>query len=215
MKIIAHRGARGLAPENTVASLQKALEYKVDMVEFDVRVTKDAVPVLHHGQRLVDASGNSLNLANYDYEELKDHKPDLMTLEEALKNFAGKVPLYIEVKGGESAEPIARVIKTYRHNKLFIGSKNQRTLRKMHKLLPDVPKIVIETWSGIRAVQRARQVDTKILSMYRRVLWFGFIHAMKRRGYELYAYTLNDPKKARRWEKYGLAGVVTDFPDRF
>lgn len=215
MLIIGHRGARGLATENTKAGLQKALEYLVDMVEFDVRVTKDAVPVLHHDQKLLDASGNSLTISNFDFVELKKHKPDLMTLEEALKNFASKIPLYIEVKGGEPEIPIVQVIKKFQHNKLLIGSKNQRTLREIHKLLPDVPKLVIETWSGIRAVRRARQVDTKTLSIYRRVLWFGFISAMKQRGYELYAYTLNDPKKARRWEKYGLAGVVTDFPDRF
>lgn len=215
MLIIGHRGARGLAPENTKASLQKALEQMVDMIEFDVRVTKDGVPILHHDQKLLDASGNNLSLANYDFKGLKNHKPDLMSLEEALKNFAGQIPLYIEVKGGEQAGPIARVIKKYRHNKLFIGSKSQKTLRELHKLLPDIPKIVIESWSGLKAVRRAREVDTRILNMYRWVLWSGFISAMKRRNYELYVYTLNDPKKARRWEKYGLAGVVTDFPDRF
>lgn len=215
MLIIGHRGARGLAPENTKASLQKALEHMVDAVEFDIRVTSDAVPVLCHNKKLRDASGNSLSLANHDFEELKNHKPDLLTLEEALETFAAKTALYIEVKSGEPERPIAQVIKKYRHHKLFIGSKSQKTLRELHRLLPDIPKIVIEPWSGLKAVRRAREVDTRILSMYRWVLWFGFISAMKRRGYELYAYTLNDPKKARRWKKYGLAGVVTDFPDRF
>jgi len=38
---------------------------------------------------------------------------------------------------------------------------------------------------------------------------------MKHAGYELYAYTINNPAKARRWAKHGLAGVVTDYPDRF
>lgn len=215
MKIIGHRGARGLAPENTIASFQKALEHKVNEIEFDVRVTKDGIPVLYHRQKLRDASGNRLDLADHIFEELKNHKPDLITLEEALETFATKVPLYIEVKRGEPAKPIAKVIRKYRHNRLFVGSKSQKTLRELHKLLPDVPKIVIEPWSGVKTTYRARALNTKLISMNQRFLWFGFISAMRRRGYELYAYTMNNPKKARRWGEYGLAGVVTDFPDRF
>jgi glycerophosphoryl diester phosphodiesterase len=215
VKIIGHRGARGLAPENTIAGLQKALKHKVDEIEFDVRVTKDGIPVLHHGQKLRDTSGNHLDLADHSFEELKNHKPDLITLEAALETFATKVPLCIEVKRGEPTQPIAKIIRKYQHNRIFVGSKNQKTLRELHKLLPDVPKIVIEPWSGVKATYRARPLSTKLISMNQRFLWFGFISAMRRRGYELYAYTMNNPKKARRWAKYGLAGVVTDFPDRF
>jgi glycerophosphoryl diester phosphodiesterase len=45
VKIIGHRGARGLAPENTLAAFAKAIELEVDGVEFDVRVTKDKIPL--------------------------------------------------------------------------------------------------------------------------------------------------------------------------
>ena len=46
-------------------------------------------------------------------------------------------------------------------------------------------------------------------------LWWGFIRAMRRGGWELYAYTVNDPAKAKRWVRWGLAGVITDCPDLF
>jgi glycerophosphoryl diester phosphodiesterase len=214
MKIIGHRGAKGLAPENTVASLKKALQLKVDEIEIDVRVTGDNVPILHHNAAIIDASGDKFLVTHRNYQELKQHKPDLAKLEDALKAISGAVPIYIEVKQTKDIEPIVKLLRSYKHRYL-LGSKSQNTLLQLHKQLPDVPKIVIESWSGIRATHRAKQVNTRILSMYQLFLWSGFIRAMKRSGYELYAYTINNPAKARRWAKYGLAGVVTDYPDRF
>ena len=220
MKIIGHRGARGLAPENTIASLQKGLQHHADQIEFDVRVTKDNIVILHHDADLIDASGQKFSIADHAYKELKHHKPDLVILDAALKYVDAKVPLYIEVKPDVSVRPIVKVLQafigdTYNNDDLLLGSKSQKTLRELHKVLPEIQKIVIEPWSGVRATYRARQVGTKLISMNQLWLWSGFIHTMSHRGYTLYAYTLNDPAKAKRWARAGLYGVVTDYPDRF
>ncbi|MBI2009155.1 glycerophosphodiester phosphodiesterase [Candidatus Saccharibacteria bacterium] len=193
MIIIGHRGARGLAPENTLASINKALEFKVDWVEFDVRVNNKGIPVLCHPKRI---------------------KNGLTTLEQALAAVNGRVPIYIEVKRKVNLNPIIKLLKNYRYDYL-LASKSQKTLLQLHKNLPAVPKIVIEPWSGIRATARAKQLNTEFIAMNQSFLWSGFIASMKDRGYELYTYTLNNPKKAKRWAKHGLAGVITDFPDRF
>lgn len=220
MKIIGHRGARGLAPENTIASLRKGLEHHVDELEFDLRVTKDGVVILHHDIKLTDPNGNKHLIAECTYEELHARKKDLVTLEEALKTIGHQVPLYIEVKPGEPIKPIVTIIKSYlekgwKTDYFVLGSKSQKTLLELHNALPGIPKIVIEPWSGVRAHYRARQLGTKQISMNQRWLWWGFIRGFKNNGWQLYAYTLNDPKKAARWAKYGLYGVVTDYPDRF
>jgi glycerophosphoryl diester phosphodiesterase len=220
MKIIGHRGARGLAPENTIASLRKALEHHVDMLEFDLRVTKDGVVILHHYPYLVDPGGSRRVVADCTYNELKTHKNDLATFEEVLRDIGRVVPLYVEVKRGEPVKPIAAIIKArldkdWRPSDFLLGSKSQQTLLKLHAALPEVPVVVIEPWSGVRAHYRARQLGTKCISMNQRWLWWGFIRGFKNNGWQLYAYTLNDPKKARRWARYGLAGVVTDYPDLF
>lgn len=220
MKIIGHRGARGLAPENTIASLRKALEHHVDMVEFDLRVTGDKVVILHHNPVLVDAAGQRFRINRHRYDELKEHKPDLARFEDALDAIDHMVPVYLEVKPGEPVKPITNIIRQrlaadWRPEHFLLGSKKQKTLLQFHAALPDIEKIVIEPWSGVRATRRARAVGTRRLSMNKLWLWWGFIKAMRRGGWELYAYTLNDPAKARRWSRYGLAGIVTDYPDRF
>jgi glycerophosphoryl diester phosphodiesterase len=215
MKVIGHRGARGLAPENTIASLLKALEHKADEVECDVRVTRDNIAVLHHDPKLTDAAGNKLTIKHHFYDELTQHKPDLPTLAEAIEAVGNQIPLLIEVKHGVVTKPVINLIKKYPKNRLLLGSKSQKTLMELHKALPGIPKVVIEPWSGVRASRRAREIGTKRISMNQLWLWRGFISAFGRGDHELYAYTLNNPAKAKRWAKYGLAGIITDRPDLY
>ncbi len=238
MKIIGHRGARGLASENTIASFKKALEHHVDEIELDVRVTKDGLTALLHDPHLTDPSGNHLKVSEHTFDELKKHKPDLTLLEEALAVINRRVPVIVEVKPDVRTKPIVKIIKQllqegWAPKDLLIASYSQSVLLALHAQLPGIQKVVIENWSGIRATRRARQLGTKRLSMLEYWLWSGFISSMARRGYELYSFPpkspkkerifskigltgyTNNPVKARRWAKRGLAGVITDFPDRF
>ena len=220
MKIIGHRGARGLAPENTVAAVLKGIEHGVDMVEFDLRVTKDGVVVLDHDGKITDPNGSQHKISEAKYDVLKAHKPDLATFQEVLDVTKGKVKLYVEVKKSEPIKPIVTIINTalangWKQSDILLGSKSQKSLVALHKELPNIKKIVIHPWSGVISTHRAKQVDTKIIAMNQLSLWSFFIRSMSKRGWEIYAYTLNDPEKAKHWQKFGLAGVVTDNPQRF
>lgn len=214
MKIIGHRGARGLAPENTLASIRAALGCDVDEVEIDVRITRDGVPVLSH-DRMVAVEGKPLLISSHTLAELRTSMPEFATLEQAIMVVEGRAVLRIEIKHGEPVGPVADVISRLdRPAQLRIGSKSQRVLRESHALLPDIPKVVIEPWSGVRAHFRARQVGTKHLSMRSWWLWRGFLRSMHRRGYQIDPYTMNDPRKVAKWVPY-ISGIVTDYPDRF
>ncbi len=220
MRIIGHRGARGLAPENTIVGLQKGLEHHVDELEFDLRVTKDGVVILHHNSSLIDPDSKHHVIADCTYEELRRHKKDLPTFEEILETIGHPVPLHVEVKRKERTAPIVKIIRAYlekgwKTDYFLLGSKSQKTLLELHKALPDIEKVVIEPWSGIRASRRARQVGAKRISMNQLWLWGGFIRMASRGGTQLSAYPLNDPHKAKRWARAGLYGAITDYPDRF
>lgn len=216
MKIIGHRGAKGLAPENTLASLKKAIEHHVDMVEFDVRVTSDNQAVLHHNPEVIDPSGNHLKISNQTLAELKQHKSDLALLDEAIKFIDNRAGILIEIKSGVEIKPIVSIIENtnLKLNEIIVCSFNVSILRQIKVALPDVKIMIIEPWSGVRASHRARKLGTNLISMNQRWLWWGFIKSMSS-TYKLYTYTLNDVQKARRWAKHGLAGVITDYPDLF
>ena len=220
MKIIGHRGARGLAPENTIASFKKALDHKVDGIEFDLRVTKDGIVIVHHDAELTDPNGDKHVITDCAYAELKQHKADMPTFEEVLETIGHPVVLYVEIKPGVPTAPIVKIIKAYltkgwKPEYFRILSFSQSILLEMQRELPDIPKIVSEKWSGVRATRRARLVGTRQILMNQKWLWWGFIWMVSRGGWELGTYTLDDPAKAERWASYGLQAVFTDFPDRF
>jgi glycerophosphoryl diester phosphodiesterase len=220
MKIIGHRGARGLAPENTVKGFQKALQHHVDMVELDLRVCSDGIVIAHHDPYLLDPNGNKLVIKDSPSSELLEHKADLATFEQALATINRAVPVYVEIKPKEPIKPIIKIIqdhlsKGWQSDDFRIASFDQAILLCIREDLPLITVTVLEKWSGVRASRRARQLETVHLLMNQRWLWWGFIRQMTRSGYKLGAYTVNSPKQAAKWQKHGLAAVVTDYPDLF
>lgn len=223
LRIIGHRGAKDLAPENTIAGLKKAIQHHVDEIEIDVRVTNDGIVVLNHELWLLDMAGNKLDVRKHKHAELLQHKADMPTLEEAILALNKAVPLQIEVKWGEKTAPVVKIVrgfldKGWKPTDFAFGSKNQRTLMALHKAIPEIPVVVIEPFLSVRAVLRARQLNTKIISMNCTGLWSGFVRNMHRRGYTLYAYDAEgtaEPAKVYEWEKHGLSGIITNTPDKF
>ncbi len=220
MKIIGHRGAKGLAPENTLASFTKALHHGVDEIECDARVTNDGVAILEHDALMHDAAGQHYVVADHSYAQLTAINSELTTLSDAIALVNKSVVLQIEVKPKEPIEPIIACLKDYlgkgwSPTDFLVSSKDFGLLQAFHAELPLVPTGIIESWSSVRATSRARKLGTKRISMNHKVLWRGFIAPMNRGGYQLCAYTLDDVKKARRWAKYGLYASITDYPDLY
>lgn len=219
MLIIGHRGAKGLAPENTTASLEAALKHKVDVIEFDVRTSKDLVPVLHHNSD-IGIKGPDLDIMKTDFKDLRAAKPDLMTLDEALRYLKNRLPVVVEIKPAANTQPIIECIRSRMRNEwdthnIWISSFSKRVLTDIHRELPEVRLIINEQWSALRTTRRARKFGTSYITMNQRWLWPGLIRLLSRRGYKLSAYTINNPSRAEKWSKAGLYAVVTDYPDKF
>lgn len=113
MKIVAHRGAHGRFPENSIPAFEEAVSVGADGIEFDVRLTKDGVAVVTHWLELEKSIGTPGYLFEATFDELRtkpllgltnDSEDSFMpTLDEVLSRFAGRIGLEIEVKGPERA----------------------------------------------------------------------------------------------------------------
>ena len=161
LKIVGHRGAAGLAPENSLAAIKAALANNVDEIEFDIRVSKDGVPVLYHNSAL--STGQVIR--DQTCEALKAADANLATLAEALDAIDTKAKPLVEIKRGEPLPPIIAVLKQfiggmYGTADIALGSKDQHILRGLRQAFPDVELVVIEPWSGVRGHWRARQVGS-------------------------------------------------------
>ncbi len=220
MVIIGHRGAPDLAPENTLASIQKAIDLGVDEVEIDVRVTKDGIPVLCHNKKLNLPADQELFIDRLTLNELTKLKTDIATLESAMELAKGKTKLCIEIKEKNSYQPILAVIKKevdqgFGLGKLSIASFDIKALKYFKRQLAGAQLVVNELWSGTRAASRARRLGTTRMNMHQSVLWRGYTVPLFKRGYRIYAYTVNNQIKAEKLARIGVAGIITDYPDLF
>ena len=117
--VIAHRGASGLAPENTLAAFHKALEVGADAIELDVRLTEDGRVAVIHDRRLDRTTTGNGPVGTCTLTELKsldagswygpEYKGERVpTLEEVFEALPGDFPIYVEMKArGPGARPLA------------------------------------------------------------------------------------------------------------
>lgn len=219
MKIIAHRGVHTNAPENSLAAIQAALAAKIDGIETDLRTTADGAAVLSHDSYFLSENSLKLPVREHTLTKLRKLVPALTTLPDAAAATHGHTTLYLEIKPGEPTVPIIKTLRALlaaqsSPSDFVISSFDFRILQTLHKALPQVPLMVLDRWSGVRASSRARRLGTTLIGMNARWLWRGFLRAMQRSGFRLIPYTVNSPAVARKWEPY-IEGIFTDYPARF
>lgn len=193
MVIIGHRGAKGLANENTIDAFKIALKNKVDMVETDVRL---------QGRDLVLSHDVTLKTESYT------------PLSELLNLIDAKTPINLEIKESRTIKPLQQLLKTY-SGKILFSSFDYSILQKIKKAFPEHEIAVLEKWSGIRAVAEASLIGTDRIHINQAWLWSNFVRSLDSKGYRLFAYTVNNKDRAQELEEWGVKGIFTDYPDRF
>jgi glycerophosphoryl diester phosphodiesterase len=121
MLCIAHRGASGYAPENTRAAFERAIAMGADATETDVQLTADGQLVLFHDETVERTSDGRGPLADYTLAELRALDlgnwygatfagERILTLDEALDEFASRIPFALEIKDPRAAVSLARLL---------------------------------------------------------------------------------------------------------
>lgn len=136
--IIAHRGARTEAPENTKSAFDAALKYPIDGFEFDVRMSKDGNAVLYHDKTLYKINRTRKRISDYSYKELckfdwgEWFSPEyanepLLTLSETLSLYAHRTRLMIEIKSDPADQKSGRNLEL---TDLVLTELNKPNIRK-------------------------------------------------------------------------------------
>lgn len=193
MEIIGHRGAKGLAPENSLKAIKRAMSAHVSMIEVDVRLL-DGELVLSHDP-VVKSDSYAL-------------------LEDALVIVDSKFPINLELKEAGVVPLLSKVLKNYKGKVLF-SSFEYKILFQLKKVFPQADIAVLEKWSGVRAVAEASLLGTNRVHINQQWLWSGFVRSMKHRGFKLYAYTVNSRDRAEELQEWGVDGIFTDYPTLF
>lgn len=146
--VIAHRGAHREVPENTLASLDKAIQIGCDYVEIDVRRTKDGALVIMHDasvNRMTNGKGKITELTLAEIRKLEIKSPHggghsgqkVPTFDEILDHARGRMKIYVDHKQAPPAEVLAAINRHGMLNDVVIYG-GVATLREYKKLAPDV-----------------------------------------------------------------------------
>ncbi|SRR6266496_745386 len=223
MLIMGHRGAAGLAPENTIASIAEGLAVKADFIEFDVRQTKDGHIVLVHDRHTGRVAHKRLTVRKSGIKELETlemkHGYAIPTLEEAVELIGKKAKINIEIKSPECVPQVVALIqayvkKGYPYAHFLVSSFSPAVLRAAYKIDKKIPYSLLQIWP-VR-FRWLRSVKLSAVGFYHISALTPFIVALaKRRGLYTYAYTVNSFEEAKRLKRLGIDGIVTNYPDKF
>jgi glycerophosphoryl diester phosphodiesterase len=230
--VIAHRGNKIAVPENTLEALASAVDAGADALEFDVRCTRDGVPVLMHDETLDRTTSGSGRVASMTLAEL--HTLDaaaraptrgkgqlrIPTLEEALDRFRA-TPLVIEVKEMAAADATERLIRKFGlHERVLIGSVENDVVERFYRSglrtcasMRDAALLIPLAIAGLTPSKP--QYDVLSLTPVYSGLPIPVTRmaaAAKRVGVPTQLWTVNDPAAARSYWDAGVAGIVTDDP---
>jgi glycerophosphoryl diester phosphodiesterase len=219
MFIIGHRGAAGIAPENTLESIKAAKRSKADAIEIDVRTTKDKELVVFHDESLLRMTGNPKQVSELSLQELKKIKlisgDNIPTLKEALKE-AGATTLVIEGKGEDWSEPLAKVLNNHTGPKPIIISYNHRELLLFSNEHKSLETYAIEDHRAFEVMALAKRLDIDGVSM---AFWLynplTYLHA-KRLGLKLITSPINNKLTVKVFHfLYPQVKITTDYPNKF
>ena len=214
MLIIGHRGAAGLAPENTLESLRAGLESEADMLEFDVRLTSDNVPVLSHDSKL-----HGLRVGYTSFADLRN-AGEIVTLESVLDEFFGRVLLNIEYKPAAGVETVYTLIsKKYIKrpsdwNNLLFSSFHVLPLLRLRNLSTDINLALLHSVNPFAFVTYQRKLQLAAVGWHRLHVNRLAIEIAQKSDIFSYVYTVNRPQAAKILERRGIDGIVTDYPNK-
>ncbi len=219
---IAHRGASGLEPENTLSAFKKALEYNLDMIECDVRFLKTGEAIVFHDKktrRITGVRGKVKEMTFDQARELKvGGKEKIPTLDEVLDLIGRKVKVNIEVKD-RRVDLLAKVIeervnKGWSYQDFLVSSFNYSALRKMKILLPEVNLALNFRKASLLKFKKACKLGVYSVNITLKSAKKKFIKKAQRKGFKVFVWTVNQEKDIEKVLKRGVDGIFSDYPNK-
>jgi glycerophosphoryl diester phosphodiesterase len=228
-QVIAHRGASGEAPENTLAAFHRALTLGVDGVELDVHLSADAEPVVLHDpllERTTDGRGlvgahsltelRRLDAGRWFGEAFAGER--IPTLAEAL-TFLRPGRVIVEIKSGPVRYPgiaqrVTAVIRDSGHPAVTISSFDHEVLREVRAAAPSLPTAVLYVARPVDPLRLARDAGASILHPQWAHLHTDLVERAHAAGLRVETWVVDEPEHLALVVAMGVDGVMTNYPDR-
>lgn len=232
-RIIGHRGAKGLAPENTLASFKAAADTGTKSVEIDVTATKDDKLVIHHDMSLKRCTNGEGLVLLENLDDLRELDAGswfssdfagekIPTLEEALISIHEQgMSLNLEIKPTDGWQIPTTVLvadglrsTSAQDLPILISSFNEDCLTVAKDLLPEYPRGYLTDAIPPDWERRMNVTGSSSFHLYHPFVTKESVRDIQSAGYKFLVYTVNDVDDAKRFLDWGVDAIITDFPDR-
>ncbi|MBR9853249.1 MAG: glycerophosphodiester phosphodiesterase [Algicola sp.] len=222
--VIGHRGAMGHETENTLASVQKALDLGVDMIEIDVFKIQSGEIVVFHDQRVDRLANAGGNIEEYNFFQLRqlilDGGHKIPMLQDVLKLIDNKVTLNIELKGGGTTDKVNQIMDFYVEKRgwsmdnFVISSFKWDELRAMRDINKDVKIAVLTSEDPLEGLKVAKELNAVAINPNYKTLTQENTAKIQSEGLKVYTWTVNEPEDIQRMVEFGVDGIITNYPER-
>lgn len=224
MQIIAHRGASGLAPENTLKAIRLALTLGAGAIEIDVQLADGELWVFHDRrlERCTDGSGvltaqSRAYLASLDAGEGEG----IPTLWQVMETIAGQAELHIELKGSQTADEVARLTRRaeaelgFTPTQWVVSSFHHPELARFAALRPDIRLGALTSTIPLTLAKFAAELGAWSLNCDVDFVDQALVQDAHDRGLKVLVYTVDEPADQAMLAAIGVDGIFTNRPDRF
>jgi glycerophosphoryl diester phosphodiesterase len=237
--VIGHRGNRAFAPENTIESFAQAVSLGADAIEFDVHITADGIPVVHHDPTVDRTTDGKGEVARMSFAELREFDAGARFTKDGGKTFPyrGKghripkldevieafpsTPLLIEIKTPLAATGIRSALETHKAEaRTLVDAMDARAVKvfagssiAIGAARSDVARLMNEVLLK-RPITRFRYRALCVpLSYYGLPLPVRqFAKVAPSQNCRVHVWTINDPAVAKNLWESGVNGIITDDP---
>ncbi|HIE28510.1 TPA: glycerophosphodiester phosphodiesterase [Candidatus Poribacteria bacterium] len=222
---IAHRGASGYEPENTIRAFEKAIELGADMVELDVHLSRDGRLIVMHNASVDKTTDGSGYIKDLTLQELKTFDAgkgeQIPTLQEAIDCVKGRCGLYIELKGEYTERPVVELIReNAMQNAVIIASFDRNKVRQVKELAPELVTSVLVDDKDADWVAIAKDAKADCIHFcwerYRsphKLLTDEVMNKASANGLRVIIWHEERPEEIREIIKRDIYGICSNLPD--
>ncbi len=221
---IGHRGAKGHIAENTLESIQKALEIGVDAIEIDVHKCASGELWVIHDFTLDRTTNGSGEIAKRPASVIRDLKVEghykIPLLTEVLDLVEGKCLLNIELKGLNTAAPVSTIIRkkiaegNWRYEDFIVSSFQKNELFEIKKMDKEVPIAVLSKASVPEAIELGRKLKAVAIHPSLGIITRDNTKMSQEAGFKVNVWTVNEREDIQRMIEFGVDGIISDYPNR-
>lgn len=219
IEAIGHRGIPLLEPENTLLGFRRAIELGANQLEFDIRLTRDRVPVIIHDTTIRRTTNGHGRVSKLTLKQLRifdaGKGETIPTLEEVLKEFGGKVFLHIHMKIHTPPSKIVRIItKMGLERSVCISSFSHKALKFVKRLNPHITTAALARKKRKRIIPYLHSLGVDALHLPYKKCSKSLVGALHSAGLKVRVWGVaNEKDKIEKLISWKIDGIILDRVD--